>query len=176
MRNGKWLQTFMGRAYYPTDPHPDDVTIIDIAHALSHICRYAGHCSTFYSVAEHSYLMSFMVAPEHALQALLHDATEAYIQDLPSPIKKTLFEYQAIEHLNRVVICKHFGIDSVEPPEVKQADKDILLSERAALFGSAPRSDWGPPEAVLQPNVRIMCYRSKEIKRLFLRRFDQLWG
>jgi hypothetical protein len=156
-----------------TDPDPDDVDIVDIAHALSHICRYAGHCKTFYSVAEHSYIMSQMVPPEHALQALLHDATEAYCQDLPRPLKAHLPEYRAIEQLNRAAICKRFGLALEEPTEVRQADRDILLSEHLVLFGPGPKP-WVVPGAVLRPRVEIRAYSPAPINKLFLQRYEDL--
>jgi hypothetical protein len=88
-RRGDWMQTFTGRAFYPLDPRPEDIDPVDIAHALSLICRYGGHSSRFYSVAEHCVLMSHAVAPEHALWALLHDATEAYLGDMIRPLKRS---------------------------------------------------------------------------------------
>src|SRR5438128_12538670 len=83
---GDWMQTYTGRAFYPLDPRLDDICIEDIAHALSMLCRYGGQCQEFYSVAEHSVLMSYAVNPQHALWALLHDATESYMGDLIRPL------------------------------------------------------------------------------------------
>ena len=87
-RKGDWIQTFTGRAFYVLDPRPEDVDIEDIAHALSMQCRFAGHCREFYSVAQHSVTASWLVPPEDALWGLLHDAAEAYVVDLPRPIKR----------------------------------------------------------------------------------------
>ena len=66
-RKGDWMQTYTGRQFWPIDPRANEVHIEDIAHALSMMCRYNGHCRTFYSVAEHSVLVSQHVPPEHAL-------------------------------------------------------------------------------------------------------------
>ena len=176
MRNGLWQQTYCGIAYYPADPHPDDVNIIDIAHALSHICRYAGHVKKFYSVAEHSYLVSLMVTKKDALQGLLHDATEAYCQDIPSPLKHYLPDYRRIEQLNRVAICTRFGLDIKEPETVKQADKNVLLSEHEALFISPMHQLplWGPPGMIFDPRVKIRAFPPKVMEEIFLTRFGEL--
>ena len=82
-RRGGWIQTYTGRQFWPLDPRIEDIDIHDIAHALSHQCRYSGHCLRFYSVAEHSVLLSHHVAGEHMLWALLHDAWEAYLAAIP---------------------------------------------------------------------------------------------
>src|SRR5258708_302056 len=89
-RRGNWMQTYTGRAYWPADPRAEDVCIEDIAHALSLLCRYTGHCKRFYSVAEHSILISQVVPPEYAFFGLMHDAQEAYINDLARPIKPSV--------------------------------------------------------------------------------------
>lgn len=94
-RRGDWMMTYSGRAFWPLDPRADEIDPLDIAHALSMLCRYGGHVRRFYSVAEHCVLMSHAVAPEHALWALLHDATEAYMVDLPRPINRILLDERA---------------------------------------------------------------------------------
>ena len=175
MRNDNWMQTYTGKAYYPADPHPDDVDIKDIAHALSNICRFAGHCRKFYSVAEHSYYVSRMVAPEHALQGLLHDAPEAYCQDIPRPLKVNLPDYNKIEALNRRAICYRFNLDFQEPQEVKQADDDILLAEHRVLFPGLPPAEWSVPGA--KPcGVIITAMPPKEAEMFFLTRYNELTG
>jgi hypothetical protein len=137
-RLGDWMQTFTGRAFWPLDPRADEIDTADIAHALSNLCRFGGHVKRFYSVAEHCVLMSEAVAPEFALWALLHDATEAYLVDLPRPIKRHLPSYVAAEGVLMECIAERFGITPFEPAEVKDADNRILLTERAALLTSPP--------------------------------------
>lgn len=136
---GDWMQTHSGRRFYPLDPRADEIASADIAHALSLLCRYAGHVDRFYSVAEHCVLLSEWVAPENALAALLHDATEAYVVDVPRPLKRYLAEYRAIEDGVWVAVAARFGISAEMPAEVKEADTRILLTERAALFSRAER-------------------------------------
>lgn len=141
-RRGDWMQTFTGRQFWPMDPRPDEVDPSDIAHALSMLCRYNGHVDRFYSVAEHCVLMSEAVAPEHALWALLHDATEAYVGDMVRPLKRHMPDYVAAEDRVMAVIGERFGLTGSMPAEVKDADNRILLTERAALL-STPPAPWG---------------------------------
>lgn len=128
------MQTYTGRQFYPMDPHPLDVDPVDIAHALSLLCRYNGHVQRFYSVGEHCVLMSEAVAPENALWALLHDATETYVGDMIRPLKRSMPDYRAAEDRVMRVIAARFGIPDAMPAEVKDADNRILLTERAALM------------------------------------------
>jgi uncharacterized protein len=87
------MQTYTGLAFWPLDPRPDEIRLVDIAHALSKLCRYGGQCLSFYSVAEHSLLVASK-APDHLkLVALMHDASEAYLLDIPRPIKRHLAGY-----------------------------------------------------------------------------------
>lgn len=140
-QRGNWMQTFTGRQFYPLAPRPEDIDIIDIAHALSMQCRYNGHVRHFYSVAQHCVLISSLVSPENALWALLHDATEAYVGDMIRPLKLHMPDYQAVENRVMLAIAEKFGIEPSMPPDVKAADSRILLDERDALMGE-PAGDW----------------------------------
>lgn len=171
-RHGDWLQTATGKAFWPMDPRADEVDLLDIAHALSNLCRYGGHSTGFYSVAEHSVLVSRIVPPEHALQALLHDATEAYLIDVPRPIKRHLVNYERIEQGLAVVIGEHFGVELAHlHPAVKKADNDILLAERDQIMAPAPR-DWAITGG--KPDVMIACMSPKDAKAFFLARYEEL--
>jgi hypothetical protein len=169
---GDWMQMWTGGKFYPEDPRAEDVHPADIAHALSFLCRYAGHVERFYSVAEHCALMSDAVSPQHALAALLHDATEAYVVDVPHPVKVLLPDYRALEYRVWMAIVERFGLDTELPPEVHEADKRILLTERNALL---PRTvlpwdqdahyvplpvaieGWSPAEAERQYTERLVA-------------------
>lgn len=128
-RRGDWMETFTGRKFWPLDPRQDDVDILDIAHALSMQCRYGGHSLRFYSVAEHSVLMARNVAPQHALWALMHDAAEAYLADVPRPLKRNLVGYKEAEAKVMAAICDHFDMPRLMPAEVHSADERILSDE-----------------------------------------------
>ena len=139
---GDWMQTHSGGRFYPMDPRPEDMEPRDIAHALSLLCRYGGHVDQFYSVAEHCVLMSEWVDPENALHALLHDATEAYVVDVPRPVKKYLASYAELENSVWLAITKRFGIDPAMPAQVKEADNRIILNERARFLSNAEVGTW----------------------------------
>lgn len=168
---GDWMQTYTGRQFYPMDPRPEDVDILDIAHALSMLCRYNGHVQRFYSVAEHCVHLSNAVAPEHALWALLHDGTEAYVGDMVRPLKRSMPEYCAAEDRVEEAIALRFGLRYPKPPEVKIADTGILLNEREALLSAPPRpwSDSGP-----RLDIIIQAWAPDRAKSEYLARFAEL--
>lgn len=135
---GDWIQTALGRQFWPIDPRADEVFIDDIAHALSMLCRFGGHCLRFYSVAEHSVLLSRAAAPEHKLWALLHDASEAYLVDVPRPLKPFLAGYREAEDKIMRAVCERFGLGADMPPAVKEFDQRILFDERTQNMATAP--------------------------------------
>jgi hypothetical protein len=172
-RKGDWMSLASGRIYYPLDPRPEDVFIEDIAHSLSMQCRYGGHSRVFYSVAEHSYHLSFLVPEEHALVALLHDATEAYVSDVPRPLKPYLSNYAEIEDLNWAAIAKAFDLPAQLPACVKEADLRICVNEMATLFPEPP-IPYGLPEPY--PQLAIVPDEPSIAKMVFLNRFHTLWN
>lgn len=137
-----WIQTISGGKFHLLAPTPDEVELEDIVWSLSMQCRFVGHVASHYTVAEHSILVSYAVAPEHALHALLHDATEAYVGDLSRPLKQLLPQYKEIEDSIWEVIALKLGIPSAMPAEVKEADARILINERMALMPRT-RYPWG---------------------------------
>lgn len=170
-RFGNWMQTRTGSQFWPLDPRPEDFDIEEIAEALSKACRFAGHCRGFYSVAEHSVLVSRCVPEEMALTALLHDATEAYLVDIPRPLKAYLSGYAEIERTLWEAIAQRFGCPVEMPPEVKAADIAVLLAEQQQIMAPAP-APWsvsGEPA-----DVRIMGFGWQSAKALFLRRYEEL--
>lgn len=140
-RKGDWIQCFSGGQFFPLDPRADEMRIADIAHSLSMQCRYAGHCQRFYSVAEHSVLLARQAAPEHRLWALLHDASEAYLVDVPRPVKGSLGGYKDIESNVMAVIAERFGLRGPMPEEVHAADVRICVDEKAQNMAPGPM--WG---------------------------------
>jgi len=133
-----WIQTFSGRRFYPLDPQPDHIDIIDIAHALSHLCRYVGHCKHHYSVAQHSLLVSQHVPAEHALWGLMHDAAEAYIGDISSPLKRYAPELEDAEGRIAVLVRDKWNIpyDKEIADEVHRADLWLCYQEACVLLGN----------------------------------------
>jgi uncharacterized protein len=168
-----WIQTHTGKAFDFKNPRPQDICIEDIAHALSHICRFAGHVKNFYSVAEHSWFVSMQVPPQDALAGLLHDATEAYLVDVPKPLKDLLPEYSHYETLAWTAVAYRFNLPIRLPESVKTADCQMLLAERDALIG-APIHPWEMDQRFKAPNVSPVCWSPKVARQMFLDRFRQL--
>ncbi len=167
-----WLQTFTGRQFHPYNPSPDEVFIEDIAHALSMLCRYAGHCHQFYSVAQHCVLVSERVAPEHALAGLLHDAPEAYLVDVPSPVKAGLPDYRALERLVEEAVFTRFGVPVEITPEIKHADWQVLATEARDIMHN-PHTMWNLPVAPLR-GLHIECWDPKQAEHEYLARYREL--
>jgi hypothetical protein len=170
---GDWMQTYTGRAFYPLAPHSDDIDPADIAHALSLLCRYGGHVSRYFSVAEHCVLMSYAVAPEYALWALLHDATEAYMGDMIRPLKHAMPAYRVAEDRLMATICDRFGLPYECPAEVKAADNRILRDERDALMAEPPLP-WSSIEQVPPLGVTITGWPPLEAEARYLARLNEL--
>lgn len=130
-----WIQTYTGKKYDVFNPDPKMICIEDIAHALSNLCRFNGHCEGFYSVAEHSVLVSKIFDDKKlALYGLLHDAAEAYIGDYCHPIKQHLENIKILEENNEVIIFDVFGLEYPFPKEVKLADNAILFLEYKTIM------------------------------------------
>lgn len=128
-----FIKTFSGKHFYYDKINKDDIVINDIAVSLSNICRFAGHLSHFYSVAQHAVLCSQLVPQEFAFEALMHDATEAYCQDIPAPLKRLLPDYKLMEEKIDAVIREKYGLPPVMSTPVKYADLIMLATERRDL-------------------------------------------
>lgn len=130
---GDAILTYSGHYLNVFDPDPEHISIEDIAHGLSHVPRFAGQTQKVINVAEHSINVCHMVEDEFALEALLHDASEAYLMDIPKPIKNRLPDYVAVEHRLMKAISDRFGIPHPNTEEVKRADKEALKAEHYQL-------------------------------------------
>lgn len=150
-RIGDWGLTVSGRRFWPADPRLDDISIGDIAHALSMQCRFGGHSQAFYSVAQHSVLVARQCSPGNALVGLLHDATEAYLQDIIRPLKRELRAiYKPLELAWAHAIGLVFGLGdrlAEVPDEVHAADRAVLVAEHRDLM--APCPEWPLGESQL---------------------------
>ena len=171
-----WVQTFTGRLFWPLDPRPADVRIEDIAHALGFKCRFNGHCRRFYSVAQHSVLVSEVLQREGRsnsiqLQGLLHDAAEAYLPDMAAPIKPLLEGFADIETEVELAIAETFGVPWPWNTEVKRIDAAILGDEAAQLMHGDLLA-WNLPEPAL--GIDISPWEPGESERRFLERFERL--
>jgi hypothetical protein len=165
------MQTFTGRQFWPLDPRVEEIDIRDIAHALSLLCRFGGHVERFYSVAEHSIHVATALPKELQLWGLLHDATEAYLVDVPRPIKPFLKGYAEAEARLMRVIGLRYQLPAEMPKEVKDADNRILINECNALM-SAPPAPWDfEPEPL---DITIHCWEPRLAESVFLDAFHAL--
>lgn len=176
-QRGAWMQTYTGRAFYPHDPRPEEISIFDIAHGLAAQCRYNGHTRRFYSVAEHSVYVSRSVDPRFAREALLHDAAEAYVGDLIRPLKTGLLGsyFSDVETLVELAVAGRFGLswshDAIAA--VKEIDNRILVDERDQIMATPPRS-WNL-DGLAPVGVVIIGLEPVVAEALFLSRFADLF-
>ncbi len=132
-----FISTFSGKKFHYLDPQPDEIDIVDIAHQLSLTCRFAGACREFYSVAQHSYLMTNLVPEEYKMHALLHDASEAYLPDLPRPMKAELPKFKEMEATILWAVWDKYGLLGLESKGViKEADNIMLATEARELMAN----------------------------------------
>lgn len=173
--SNNYIETYTGKEFYVLDPRPEDISIVDIAHALSMICRYTGHSNTFYSVAEHSYHISQLCSPENRLWGLLHDASEAYLADIASPVKPFLHNYREMEETIMKTICDKFGLPHEMPEEVHYYDMEMLRVESYHLMNSRGLN-WAVNKNNPSPRVMetIPCMAQERAKLLFLEQFELL--
>ena len=165
-----FIPTASGLHFDYHDIMRNEVKIEDIAHALSHLCRFGGHVLRFYSVAQHSVIVSHLVPPEHALGALLHDATEAFVQDVVRPVKRHCADYKAIEEMVAELIDKTFDVWT-EHPAIKRADNMALYAEGVSFFGSV--DGWGLDEYAWE-HAKIRPDSIDMSRVLFLKRYEEL--
>ena len=180
MEIGKRIHTYTGKMVAPLDMKPEDVDIRDIAHATSNMCRFAGHSSSFYSVAQHCRYVSELVAPEFALKGLLHDASEAYLVDIPSPVKydSRFSFYLEAERAVMQAIYTRFGLGEFvgDEPEIKAADHKALGREAFFLSHQPLSAYWQQwiVEHGSDTSGRLVGENPVLARYLFLRRFEKL--
>lgn len=175
---GNWIQTYSGGRFWPLEPRAEDVRVEDIAHALANQCRFAGHVRRFYSVAQHSVLVSCVCDRADRLWGLLHDAPEAYLCDLPRPVKyePRMAIYKEVEKKLEAAIVEHFGLTPGEPASVKAADRRLLFTERRDLLPHLEwESDsWGMGLEGEPLPVAIIPWTPEHAEKMFLKRYREL--
>ena len=129
-----WIQTYTGVRFDLEAPTPEMIRIEDIAHALALINRFAGHTREPYSVARHSIYVAEVLPPSLKLEGLLHDAAEAYLGDVTSPLKELLPDYRIIETRVEDVIRRKFNLPAIASHEVRVADLRLCATELRDLF------------------------------------------
>jgi len=164
LRSGAWFDFL--------DPRSSGFTIEDIAHGLANICRYSGQCSSFYSVAEHSLLVSES-AVGHEREALMHDAAEAFLGDVTRPLKQLLPEFKKIEREVEIAILERFELCYPLSPAIKQADLRVLAAEQAQIMPAGANS-WAEASGVEPAPIRVRHLSPDDAYREFLARFEML--
>jgi 5'-deoxynucleotidase YfbR-like HD superfamily hydrolase len=129
-----WIETYTGKKFYPQNPNAEDIDISDIAHSLSNKCRYTGATYRFYSVAQHSVHVCEFVPEPHKLEALLHDATEAYFPDIPFTMRPFLKELLTFEEKIHEAVAVRFNLEYPWPNIVDQVDREIIADEARCLM------------------------------------------
>lgn len=155
---------------------PEAVDAAAIGHCLSSICRFNGATTHFYSVAQHCLFVSMLVPARLQLAALVHDASEAYVTDLPSPIKhdSRMAWYRDLERRVQSVIETHFGLQLTERDrrEIKEADEIMLATEASQLL---PKEDYLWPLKIARPAPFIITpVLPKTAEQLWLTRLNEL--
>lgn len=172
-----WIITATGKKFDLDNITPDQIDIEDIAEALAKECRFAGHCKGFYSVARHSLLVADNLPLGYRLYGLLHDAPEAYIKDMPSPVKQHLHQYKELETAIWVAIAKKYNLLPVMPDIVKEVDRRLFATERRDLI-RVDKHNWTSLEGIEPFHLRILSetgrYDWEYWRDEFLKKFERL--
>lgn len=169
-----FIETYTGRAFWPLKPTVDALSIIDIAHALSNQCRYSGHVKFFYSVAQHCCLLAEWLSDNggsalDCLQILMHDAPEAYLVDIPRPVKQFMPQYRVWDHAINHVVREWMGWSDLPMLAIQdELDSRIIVDERAALMSNSGL-DWG--HTMKPVGVNIAPWTPAEAEKTFLMQY-----
>lgn len=162
-----YIETFTGEKFYFLNPTPEMIHIEDIAHALANQCRFTGHSNKFYSVAEHSVRVAELC--ENKLAGLLHDASEAYLTDVASPVKQYLSNYKELEDNIMKAIATKFDFPYPLDWSVHVADKVLLAAEADQLIASRGK-DW-PVRELFRNGIYLRCGTPAQAEAEFLAYF-----
>ena len=168
------IHTFSGIAFDLLNPQPEMILLEDIIHSLSLINRFNGAAKFPYSVAQHSLYVAGLLPDELKLHGLLHDAPEAYVGDMVSPLKKIMSQYKEVEANISRVVANVFGLSYPAPAEVKKADLAVLSAEREQVLNPS----YGPwyKDFPLPADIHIEEMSWSQVKDLFSSELQSLIG
>ncbi|NNM68058.1 MAG: hypothetical protein HKM06_08630 [Spirochaetales bacterium] len=173
------IQSASGRYISLTNPEDNQYSVQDIAHALANICRFAGHTQHFYSVAQHSVLVSLVEPDIMPAEKLFHDASEAFLGDITTPLKSLLPEYRAIESamMNSIALWLGLPIGFHKFAPVKRADLHLLLAEKRDLMSVScfDETVWDLTAVMKNCHEPIVPWSPSEAKQRFIERFFQIY-
>jgi 5'-deoxynucleotidase YfbR-like HD superfamily hydrolase len=171
-----WIGLLSGAQMNYNFPEKSDVTLDDLASALSNICRFSGHLPVFYSVAQHLVNTSRIVEPEFAFDALMHDTSEAFTNDLPTPLKWAFPIFKTLEEKIEAAMADRFGFNYPYPPAVKVADTEMLLLEKK--YVKLDDREWPHYNGIEFEHqfekVDLKGWQPCRAKREFLERYEEL--
>lgn len=168
LHKGPFINTYTGKKFHFLHPHPDEMDIEDIAHALSNQCRFTGHTKFHYSIAQHT-VYAYQNAPASLKRvALLHEASEAYILDVATPLKRHLGGYTAMEMAIMKVAAAKYQFEWPAPIELHKLDKALLITEMQALMPERMLSDVKESPFNGQPNLVIEEWSPRYAEKMFL--------
>lgn len=172
------IETASGISFRPLSPRIEDIEIEDIAHALANQCRFSGHTRFHYSVAQHSVYVSRLIRrngydKQTQLWGLLHDASEAYLVDLPSPLKEHpgFAYYKIFERRLMRAVCDRFGLPRREPTAVRFYDARLLATEVRDLM-HADKPHWNKLTHAPELDLKIKPWDFEYTKAAFLTAFE----
>jgi uncharacterized protein len=174
------IETFTGVMFDLINPRIEDINIEDIAHAGSQLCRFTGHTKYHYSIAYHELLGSYRIPREFALEFLLHDAAESYVNDMSRPLKHMTEcgkHYRPVEENIQALIRQKYGLPAVQSPIIHEIDNAMLLAEKEQLM---PKNKWSEEDNTAclvsghAAKVKIYECQPKHVKKSYLERFHQL--
>ena len=181
-----WIETFLGHPIDPLNPDPRRIFFMDIAHALSNQCRFSGHTREFYSVAQHSVHVSQHIkeiggCPMTQLYGLMHDASEAYLVDMPTPVKRRMPSYRDAEApLQRMIEQTLMpAVQAIERAEIeqiiKEADLAMLAAEARDLMANPNcHKEWKVLHGVKASKIKIFPEIPSVAKDSFIAQWQYL--
>lgn len=167
------VRTFTGSEVDLLNTHRDTISIVDIAHHLSKLDRYNGAGAFTYSVAQHSLFVAEILPDDLKLWGLLHDATEAYLGDVVSPLKKLLPGYREIEQKLMGKIAERFAFEMPRPAFVKAADTAVMVAEMNQVMNWP---DLAEQQCAAPANIRIHHRTWQDVRAEFLVKFNEYGG